>query len=248
MFFASPSTHFYIRATVAGAGAIASLLVARKVVLPSSGKMAVGNVIAFDAAAFVILGMAVLVTAADRWPGACLCAGAALFAGGLVGLLFGLPFSSPGPAPEGARALTPAVGAPPAPHSETAVAGGVVVSGANAAQVAVAAASTQRGHTLLVEAASWFSKFLAGATFAQFRNVMETFHATSKMVSAYILVPAVDAGETLGGALILYFSLLGFLCGLLLPAYFMETFLAQLGASGGGPNGGGGAANGDAEA
>ena len=229
----TPTAHFYVRTTIALGGAVVAMLIARNELFrgPNS-RMSVGNVIAFDASAFIILGIAVLVSASDRWPGACLCAGAALFAGGLVGLLFGLPFSAPSPSPEPTKQLTPAVGAPPAPHSETAVAGGVVVSGANAAQVAVAAASTQRSHTLLVEAASWFSKFLAGATFAQFGNVMKLFRATARMVAGYILVGNVSNGETLGGALILYFSLLGFLCGLLLPAYFMETFLAQLGASG----------------
>jgi len=96
------------------------------------------------------------------------------------------------------------------------IAGDMMARKLKAAQERVAS------QTLLAQTASSLSKLLAGAGLARFHDLLTFFRYTSHEISQYI-----DPGmgsSTLGGALILYFTLLGFLSGLFLPAYFMKNW------------------------
>lgn len=195
----------------------------------SGNPQLIGKVIAFDVVIFIVVGLVLVVGAAFRWEAACLCAGACLIGGGIVGLLFGMPLgnaqvttSSP-ILNEAAKTdesnidpknLVNTNVATAAPANK--IAGDMMARKLKAAQERVAS------QTLLAQTASSLSKLLAGAGLARFHDLLTFFRYTSHEISQYI-----DPGmgsSTLGGALILYFTLLGFLSGLFLPAYFMKNW------------------------
>src|SRR5436305_933174 len=74
-------------------------------------------------------------------------------------------------------------------------------------------------HNLLSDTASSVSRILAGAGLAKYQDLLTLFETTYATVTT-----AITGGEgpasVLGGALILYFGLAGFIAGLVLPAYF----------------------------
>ena len=213
----SPSAHFYVRTSVAIAGAVVSLLLAGRWILKRpADQVTVGHVIAFDAVAFIIAGFAFVISASERWSAACLWAGAALFGGGLLGFLFGLPASPPTP---------PAATAPPASGADGKTASATAAAPTSAIQI-------QQNHNLLKQATGWLSTLLAGATFARYQDVLKVFKDTSKSIGNYVLVSPGNYAGTLGGGILLYFGLLGFLCGIILPVYFLQTLLGLLGDSG----------------
>jgi len=213
----SPSAHFYVRTSVAIAGAVVSLLLAGRWILKRpADQVTVGHVIAFDAVAFIIAGFAFVISASERWSAACLWAGAALFGGGLLGFLFGLPASPPTP---------PAATAPPASGADGKTASATAAAPTSATQI-------QQNHNLLKQATGWLSTLLAGATFARYQDVLKVFKDTSKSIGNYVLVSPGNYAGTLGGGILLYFGLLGFLCGIILPVYFLQTLLGLLGDSG----------------
>jgi|GEM_PF-5570873 len=223
------SAHFYIRSTVACVCAVLTLRVAYTTLLKRPGdtdKPPVGNFVAFNAATCIIVGMAAVVAAADRWPAAILWAGAALFAGIFLGILFGVPYTATTVAAKRtanrtakhkAQSTTPHLAhaaVPPGPPPPLRADPGAPAHEDDPPP-------PPKSQTLLIEAASWFSKFLAGATFAQAKNLMVLFIRISRAVGAYIVVANPnDHVAAVGGGLLLYFGLCGFLAGLVLPSYF----------------------------
>src|SRR5215813_5507067 len=62
----SPSAHFYVRTSVAIAGAVVGLLLAGRWILKRpADQVTVGHVIAFDAVAFIIAGFAFVISASE---------------------------------------------------------------------------------------------------------------------------------------------------------------------------------------
>lgn len=201
----------------------------------------VSFVIAFDITVFLVLGLALAVTASREWATACLCAGACLLGGGFIGLLFGVPYS-PRAADfmearrttrtnngrDEATGQTPQTGENPQPTTTPAPNYG----GGGDHDVRAADRLGRRG-TLLEETASSLSKLLAGASLVKSGDIYRFFRTTAWKVGCYLTDGNVHSGSkgglyvssniaVMGGALILYFLLLGFLSGLFLPAYFMK--------------------------
>lgn len=128
--------------------------------------------------------------------------------------------------PAGSAAGSPAHGAPGGQGTKT------PPSPAQAQTPAAYAAAT--GRNLLEDTASSLSKLLTGASLVKIGSIYEFFQKTSWKIGYYLTDGNVHAGTTgaqqyvssniavLGGGLILYFLLLGFLSGLFLPAYFMK--------------------------
>jgi hypothetical protein len=255
-----------------------------------SGK--VPYVIAFNITIFVIFGLALAVTASREWATACMCAGACLLGGGLIGLLFGIPYGrTASDMMAGGASSVPTNGSPTVPGTSKTgsdgsregvetiapaaqqsarqpVAGVVQVGQAQPvaamtsppqlapAQLASqetpkptadrdgnshdenarAAAKTQAatGRNLLEDTASSLSKLLTGASLVKIASIYHFFQKISWTVGYYLTDGNLgSAGGTnaqyassniavLGGSLILYFLMLGFLSGLFLPAYFMK--------------------------
>jgi hypothetical protein len=222
------SAHFYIRTTVACLCAGAALKVAYRTLLQRpehTGSLPVGNVVAFNAASCIVIGMAAVVAAADRWPVAMLWSGAALFAGVFLGILFGVPYTATTVAAKRTAKHRPPSNAPALAHATAAATPGpppLVREDPGAPAHEENPPPPPKSQTLLIEAASWFSKFLAGATFAQAKNLMVLFVRISRAVGAYIVVAGPnDHVAAVGGGLLLYFGLCGFLAGLILPSYFV---------------------------
>jgi hypothetical protein len=212
MFWAFPPVPW--RTAFAIIGAVVVLIFARNWILKRApDQVTVGHVIAFDSIAFIVVGFAFVIAAADKWPAACLCAGAALFGGGLIGFLFGLPASP---------------SAPPANTTTAPPAGG----DANAANPGSpsSTAQVQQNHNLLRQVTGWLSTLLAGATFARYQDLMGLFKNTANAIGNYVVTGG--SAATLGGGIILYFGLLGFLCGVVLPVYFLQTLLGLIDGSG----------------
>ena len=213
--FASPNLHIYIRAALSFSLAFAVLLacgwymIGPKVERP----IPVENFLAYNATIFVALGFAATVTAADKWAVGCLWAGAALFTGATFGILFGVPTATDAVNTKttqtanddhavAVEAATVAGTAPPPPPSPA------------------------RSHTLLADTAGFVSKFLAGAGLAQFHNILSYFIEISRSVGAYLVLPTGESHATVAaGGILLYFLLIGFLSGLILPYYFLKNFL-----------------------
>lgn len=89
------------------------------------------------------------------------------------------------------------------------------------------------GRNLLEDTASSLSKLLTGASLVKIGDLYRFFQATSWKVGYYLTDGNLYASganrqyvsaniAVMGGALILYFLILGFLSGLFLPAYFMK--------------------------
>ncbi|CAN5714516.1 hypothetical protein BH10ACI4_BH10ACI4_35490 [soil metagenome] len=219
-----------IRTLIIGIIGLLMLVAANQAIIRSNRDIEVKFVIAFDVVLFIVLGMVALISAAPYWGMASLCAGTCLFGGGIIGLLFGLPLGSEQIqdktviAQSQARrkmdlinlATAKAVAAnepqqAPAPH--------VVQAAQIAREQADTQAAKNRGRNLLSETASSLGKLLAGASLAKFGDLFDKFKGAALTISRDI-----NPGQnslTLGGSLILYFGLIGFISGLLLPAYFM---------------------------
>jgi hypothetical protein len=201
-------THFYIRTAVA-------LLVAVALLAPSfwftigpneenkNRKIPMENFIAFNITVFIVLGFAMTVAATDRWPAACLWAGAVMLGGGIIGVLFGIPTAADAQSKAQPKVVAVKV------ESD---------SGDTATAVAPV-----RAHTLMSDTASWISKFLAGAGFAQAHNILNYFVKVSRAVANYVVFPVTTDPTALGAGMLLYFIVLGFFCGLLLPYYFVKN-------------------------
>jgi hypothetical protein len=162
------------------------------------------NFIAFNITVFIVLGFAMTIAAADRWPAACLWAGAVMLGGGIVGVLFGIPTA----------ADAQSKSQPPK----------LAVTMENDSGGMAAAMTPARSHTLMSDTASWISKFLAGAGFAQAHNILMYFEKVSRSVANYVVFPVASTDPmALGAGMLLYFLVLGFFCGLLLPYYFVKN-------------------------
>jgi hypothetical protein len=209
---------FYVRTSVAfGIAAVTLAAAGYFTIRPKDGQpVPVQLFIAYNATIFVVLGFAVTISAADRWPAALLWAGAALFAGGLLGILFGIPTAAD------------SVSANPSAATSAAVA-----ANANVALQQQAVANDQdpppplgvKNHTLLADTAGFLSKFLAGAGIAQFKNILHYFLWLSHSVASYCILPDSTAHATVVGAgLLTYFGLVGFLSGIILPFFFLKNF------------------------
>jgi len=127
-----------------------------------------------------------------------------MFAGAAIGVLFGLPSASD----ENSRRVdrNAVKAARDVGHSEP-----------------PAATEQSKGQTLLGDTAGWMSKFLAGAGFAQARSIKVNLVQLSREVGSYVSGPSPIADPTaLGGGILLYFGILGFFCGLILPIYYVK--------------------------
>jgi hypothetical protein len=207
--------HLYIRGALAFFSAIAILaasawyMIGPRVPRP----IPIENFLAYNATFFVALGFAGTVTAADKWAVACLWGGSALFTGAIFGILFGVPTAADA---VNTQATQDAASA----HADA----------VSAATTAGAAPPPQppppaKNHTLLADTASFVSKFLAGAGLAQFKNILNFFLWLSHSVAAYIVLPLGDPHAAVAAAgILLYFGLIGFLSGLILPYYFLKNF------------------------
>jgi hypothetical protein len=212
-------THFYIRTTVALVVAMAVMAACfwftigpgeRKRAFKLEGKempIPMENFIAFNITVFIVLGFAMTIAATDRWPAACLWAGAVMLGGGIIGVLFGIPTAADAQS-----------------KSQTRVMAVKVENDSGETAAAVGPVTPARAHTLMSDTASWISKFLAGAGFAQAHNIFNYFVKLSRSVANYVVFPVASTDPTaLGAGLLLYFTVLGFFCGLLLPYYFVKN-------------------------
>lgn len=219
--------------TIAAFVTALAVLVGTGMVIFNQGneKTDIPYVIAFDIIAFVVLGLAVLISAATRWQAACLMAGASLLGGGFFGFIFGMPLSAVSAPDQGEAGQTAAKAAEEAHNAMmTAFAARTdeAIAAAKQAQATAQKAAETTGriakHSLLAEAAGTLSKLIAGATLVQIKPLFEEFKRASEYISIYLLQDNPLNGATLGGAALLYFIFLGFLSGLFLPAYFMQDF------------------------
>jgi hypothetical protein len=225
-----------VRTLLAGALGIIVIVGAYHFTISRAQKLEVKYVIAMDVVFFIVAGFGALISSATYWGTACLCAGACLFGGGIIGLLFGLPLGSEAVKNQADQAQAEASKKIDAAKLATAVAAAdnvqpsaqavQVVDDAKAAKARadLQAASSNR-HNLLSDTASSLSKILAGAGLAKYQDLLNLFKSTSVTVTACI-TGGDGPGSVLGGALILYFGLAGFISGLVLPAYFMVNWQA----------------------
>jgi len=206
-------TPFVLRTSISLVFAVVLLTVLAYFVIGPAikGTVPIANFISYNITVFVVLGFAVTIAAADKWPAACLWAGAAMFSGGVLGILFGLPTAADAVNTQAAQAT----------------------SEANTAQAVAAAqsntppptpATPPRTHTLLADTAGFLSKFLAGAGLAQAHNILNFFENLSRSVAGYILTSGVPHAPVAAGGLLLYFGLIGFLSGIILPYFFLKNF------------------------
>jgi hypothetical protein len=225
-----------VRTVIAGVMGIIVIVGAYHFTISSTQKLEVKYIIAFDVVFFIVAGLGALFSAATYWGTACLCAGSCLFGGGIIGLLFGLPLGSEAVKNQADQAQAAASKKIDTAKLATAVAvvdnvqpsaeAVQMVDDAKAAKerADLQAASSNR-HNLLSDTASSLSKVLAGAGLAKYQDLLSLFKTTSATVTASI-TGGEGPGSVLGGALILYFGLAGFIAGLVLPAYFMANWQA----------------------
>jgi hypothetical protein len=199
-------------------------------IILKKNKVEIQYVIAFDITVFVVIGFALIVSAAVHWQAACLTAGSSLLGGGFFGLIFGMPLSAAS-APsttdvqnKAAQAAAAAQTALADANTDQAQAAQLIQQAQTSAQKAAVMTGRVAKHSLLAEAAGTLSKLIAGATLVQVKPIFDAFKATSAYISVYLLQDSPPNGATFGGAVLLYFTFLGFLSGLFLPAYFMQDF------------------------
>jgi len=227
--FGMPVFPLSAKSIIAFVVAIAVLAGTWVAIFQRTGKMAVEYVIAFDITVFVVIGLALLVSASVRWQAGCLTAGAALLGGGFFGFIFGMPLSAAS-APDQNEIDANASQALAEARKATIVAqrssNDQDIAAAQQAQAIAQKAMAKTGriakHSLLADAASTLSKLVAGATLVQIAPIYREFKTASAYISTYLLQDSTANNATLGGAVLLYFIFLGFLAGLFLPAYFME--------------------------
>jgi hypothetical protein len=85
-------THFYIRTAVALVVAVGLLTPSFWFTIGPGEKerpIPMENFIAVNITVFIVLGFAMTIAATDRWPAACLWAGAVMLGGGIIGVLSG---------------------------------------------------------------------------------------------------------------------------------------------------------------
>ena len=128
-------------------------------------------------------------------------------------------------------ALAPQVPLASAQSTPTVQKGGTQPPGGPSAAAKI---QTAAGKNLLEDTASSLSKLLTGASLVKVASIYHFFQKTSWTVGYYLTDGNLRSEGTvhpqyasaniavLGGALILYFLMLGFLSGLFLPAYFMK--------------------------
>lgn len=228
-----PKLPLSTKAIIAFTVAIA-VLAATSFAVFSGPRREVQYVIAFDITVFLVVGMALLISTAVRWEAACLTAGAALLGGGFFGFIFGMPLSAVSAPDPGQAEVTTAKAVEQAKQAMTVAFADnspEAKAAAKAAQEKATQAAARTGriakHSLLAEAASTLSKLIAGATLVQITPIYREFKTASAYISTYLLADTPTNGATLGGAVLLYFSFLGFLAGLFLPAYFMEGLFSE---------------------
>jgi hypothetical protein len=224
-FLSSPTAAMGLRALFSFGAAIAILVVSGRYLFgPRAAKpIPIQNFLAYVAAAYIAIGFACAQTAADRWAVASLWAGAALFTGAILGILFGLPTAAE--AANTSNAQTAKVVAVAPGPGQGLVAGGPIDGVPEDAPAVAAVTVPAKNHTLLADTAGFISKFLAGAGVAQFKNILTNFLALSRSIGSFMILPLNSPHATVFGAgLLLYFGLIGFLCGLILPYYFLKNF------------------------
>jgi hypothetical protein len=222
-----------VRTITIGVIGIVVLVLANNAIIGGIGNIEVKYVIAFDTVIFIVLGLIALVSAAPNWGMAALCAGTCLFGGGIIGLLFGLPlgteqvkdktFQAQADARQQMDSVNLATAKAIASNApEHAPSPEVVQAAQVARQKADAQVAGSNSRNLLSETADSLGKLLAGASLAKFGDLHAMFKSTAVTISGSIS-PG-QTSPTLGGSLILYFGLIGFISGLLLPAYFMDKW------------------------
>jgi hypothetical protein len=165
----------------------------------------VGLFVGFFAAFAIVVGVFLIVVATGNWPTLLLIAGGCLGTGFLFGLLFGYPMSGPAnkPKPANKGGSAPAAGSPPP------------------AQAAPASDDGAGPQNLLRQSVDSLSKLIAGATLVQFNQIFEEF---KKVALAISQTTAEGSGPQMsmafGAGVTLYFVILGFLIGLLLPPLY----------------------------
>jgi hypothetical protein len=155
-------------------------------------KTNLGNFVAFNVVVATLIGAATVVIATRNWTTILLVSGACLGAGFLFGLLFGFPLSNK-PSP-----------AKPANQG-----------GAGDAN------TTPSGRNLFQQSADSLSKLVAGATLVQAQTLYNYFILVAGEVAKCAYPPCCPPNTyTFGAAVTLYFLILGFLAGLLLPHFY----------------------------
>jgi hypothetical protein len=151
----------------------------------------VGSAVGFLSVIFVTVGLATVVVATEKWPVAALAAGACLLGGSFIGLLFGLPIQMK----------------------------------AESAKEAATRGPAASGQTLIAQTADTLSKFLTGAVIVRYPDIRKEFNEIVTYLGSCTRCCDWDStgsafNNSFAAALILYFTAVGFLIGLLLPRYY----------------------------
>lgn len=181
-----------IALTILTSGALLAFAYYKMVRGLSPTKSNLGNFVAFNAVAATLIGVGTVVVATSNWTTMLLVSGACLGSGFLFGLLFGYPLSSK-PVPSG-----------------TGTSGGTDNTD-----------SAQSSRNLFQQSADSLSKVVAGATLVQAQTLYNYFILIAGEVSKCAFPPCCPPNNyTFGAAVMLYFLILGFLAGLLLPHFY----------------------------
>ncbi len=167
----------------------------------------VRGAIGFNAVVFVVLGLATTVVATAYWPVAVLWAGFCLLGGGFVGLLFGVPLHATG----GSKSKSPPAGG---------TAGTTGGASGNAGGTAGNSGAASQ-NDLLVSAASTLNKVLTGALVVKYMDIYTEFQKLAQQLTASLQCCG-PGNSSFAGGLLLYFSTLGFVSGVLLPRFFFQ--------------------------
>lgn len=218
-----------IRTVACSLGAVLAMIGAFNGIITSSKKHAIQYVIAFDVVLALVLGFVTLIPAAYYWGTACLSAGACVFGGGILGLLFGMPLGNESKNDELNQAKITAQRAKDSADKAPDAQKLAFTATATEAQKKVDRLSADSGsRNLLSNSASALNKVLAGAGLVKAKSLFLLFKTTSWNITLAVNFSSSDpsigkpTNSVLGGAIILYFGLLGFISGLFLPAYFMR--------------------------
>jgi len=207
-----------------------------------------GNFVAFNAMVAMLAGGALVVGSSRNWTIMLLVAGTCLGVGFIFGLLFGFPLSSkPASTANGGGGNNPANAGNGAGGNQPANAGNagggnqpanVGNAGAgNAAGGGDGTATSPTGQTIFQQSADSLSKVIAGATLVSAKPLYGFFGSIASAVSQNAAAIGVSPTSPLyGSALTLYFLVLGFLSGLLLP-HFYDLIEPVPGSGGGGAPG-----------
>jgi hypothetical protein len=196
-----------------------------------------GNFVAFNAMVAMLAGGALVVGSSRNWTIMLLVAGTCLGVGFIFGLLFGFPLSSKPPNTGNGGGGNQAVnagndgGANPPANAEN---GGAGNGAGNAAGAGGGAAVSPTGQTIFQQSADSLSKVIAGATLVSAKPLYVFYGNIASAVSQNAAALGVSRDSPVyGSALTLYFLVLGFLSGLLLP-HFYDLIEPVPGSGGGG--------------